>query len=212
VKRHLINALPALLLTAVLLAIWEASCRLLHVPVYFLPPPSDVARALAPDNWRTVNTLATHFGLLGKNAEALVLVDKKFNQKNLPAHEQYILGQQKARLLLDVGKYRESVQLMQQLAILPNEGAAGAHSLFREANIRYAVELLKTGKTKDALTYLVQAETWPENLGSGQPYNPDNRLTAALKTYATNKKGTDLKKLVRELPEKEQKMVALLVE
>ena len=45
-KRHLIDALPALLLTAVLLAIWEASCRLLHVPVYFLPPPSDVARAL----------------------------------------------------------------------------------------------------------------------------------------------------------------------
>jgi NitT/TauT family transport system permease protein len=46
VRRHFIDALPALLLTAVLLAIWEAACRLLHVPVYFLPPPSDVARAL----------------------------------------------------------------------------------------------------------------------------------------------------------------------
>jgi len=170
------------------------------------------AYALAPDDWRTVNTLATHFGLLGKNAEALVLVDKKLNQKNLPAHEQYILGQQKARLLLDVGKYRESVQLMQQLAILPNEGAAGAHSLFREANIRYAVELLKTGKTKDALTYLVQAETWPENLGSGQPYDPDNRLTAALKAYAKDKKGGDLEKIKKELPEKEQKMLESILE
>ncbi len=38
--------LPPLLLIALLLAIWEASCRLLHVPTYFLPPPSAVAVAL----------------------------------------------------------------------------------------------------------------------------------------------------------------------
>ena len=38
--------LPPLLLIALLLAIWEASCRLLHVPTYFLPPPSAVALAL----------------------------------------------------------------------------------------------------------------------------------------------------------------------
>ena len=38
--------LPSLLLTALLLAIWEAACRALHVPPYFLPPPSAVAAAL----------------------------------------------------------------------------------------------------------------------------------------------------------------------
>lgn len=36
---------PALLITA-LLAAWEIACRLWHVPVYFLPPPSAVAVAL----------------------------------------------------------------------------------------------------------------------------------------------------------------------
>ncbi len=44
--RRLLDALPALLLTAALLAVWEAACRLLNVPVYFLPPPSAVAVAL----------------------------------------------------------------------------------------------------------------------------------------------------------------------
>ena len=44
--RRLLDALPALALTAVLLLVWEAACRLLHVPVYFLPPPSAVAQAL----------------------------------------------------------------------------------------------------------------------------------------------------------------------
>ena len=44
--RPRLDALPALILIAVLLAIWEAACRLLDIPVYFLPPPSDVVRAL----------------------------------------------------------------------------------------------------------------------------------------------------------------------
>lgn len=38
--------LPPVLLAALLVAGWEASCRLLHIPTYFLPPPSAVARAL----------------------------------------------------------------------------------------------------------------------------------------------------------------------
>jgi len=38
--------LPPLLLVAVLLAGWEVTCRVLHVPSYFLPPPSAVGAAL----------------------------------------------------------------------------------------------------------------------------------------------------------------------
>lgn len=36
------RVMPPLLLIAVLIAAWEAGCRLLDVPVYFLPPPSAV--------------------------------------------------------------------------------------------------------------------------------------------------------------------------
>lgn len=38
--------LPPLLLAALFLAVWEVACRALHVPPYFLPPPSAVAAAL----------------------------------------------------------------------------------------------------------------------------------------------------------------------
>lgn len=170
------------------------------------------AYALAPDDWRTVHDLADYYESLGKKEAALDLVAKKLNQKKLPAHEQYILGQQKARLLMGVGKFRESIELMKQLTILPSEGAGAAHSLFREANIRQAIELLKAGKPEDALTYLDQAETWPENLGSGQPYDPDNRLTAALKAYARGEKMSDLEKIKQGLPEKEQKILGAMLE
>lgn len=40
------SRLAPFLLVALLLAGWEAACRLLHVPVYLLPPPSAVAVAL----------------------------------------------------------------------------------------------------------------------------------------------------------------------
>lgn len=38
--------LPSLLLAVLLLTAWELGCRLLHVPPWFLPPPSAVAAAL----------------------------------------------------------------------------------------------------------------------------------------------------------------------
>lgn len=38
--------LPPLLLSLLLFAVWEVACRVLHVPPYFLPPPSAVAAAL----------------------------------------------------------------------------------------------------------------------------------------------------------------------
>lgn len=54
--------LAPLALIALLLATWEAACRLLHVAPYLLPPPSAVAIALARDfpsllvsAWRTLS-------------------------------------------------------------------------------------------------------------------------------------------------------------
>jgi NitT/TauT family transport system permease protein len=44
--RRALNALAPFALIAVLLIGWEAACRILAIPVYRLPPPSAVARAL----------------------------------------------------------------------------------------------------------------------------------------------------------------------
>src|SRR5258708_24849459 len=48
---RLAEALAPFILITLLLGAWEVACRALHVPVYFLPPPSAVAKALASD-WR----------------------------------------------------------------------------------------------------------------------------------------------------------------
>jgi NitT/TauT family transport system permease protein len=46
---RLVNALAPFALIALLLAAWEAACRIAQVPAYFLPPPSAVAVALVAD-------------------------------------------------------------------------------------------------------------------------------------------------------------------
>ena len=48
-RRALSVAAPVALI-ALVLALWEASCRLLAIPVFLLPPPSAIAAALA-ENW-----------------------------------------------------------------------------------------------------------------------------------------------------------------
>lgn len=53
------SRLAPVALTAVLLAIWEIACRALHVPAYFLPPPSAVAAALR-DHLPTLAAAAGH--------------------------------------------------------------------------------------------------------------------------------------------------------
>lgn len=47
--RRLIDLLAPVLLLALLVGAWEAACRMLAVPSYFLPPPSEVAIAMVAD-------------------------------------------------------------------------------------------------------------------------------------------------------------------
>ena len=53
--------LPPLLLTVGLLTVWEIACRALHVPPWFLPPPSAVAVALYERAPLLIGSAATTF-------------------------------------------------------------------------------------------------------------------------------------------------------
>lgn len=65
---------------AALLCAWEAACRLLAVPVYFLPPPSAIAVALAQNApllfvsaWRTLSNALSAFAVVGVLASLAAL-------------------------------------------------------------------------------------------------------------------------------------------
>lgn len=69
-SRAFAAAAPVLFI-ALLLGVWEAACRLLNVPTYFLPTPSDIALAFAANAgllvlaaWRTLATALIAFGIV----------------------------------------------------------------------------------------------------------------------------------------------------
>jgi NitT/TauT family transport system permease protein len=77
----LARALAPFVLIALLLAAWEVACRALAVPVYFLPPPSAVALALAGDwagllrsAWNTLSMALVALLVASLLAQALALV------------------------------------------------------------------------------------------------------------------------------------------
>ncbi len=79
-NRALTLAAPVVLL-ALLLAAWEAACRLLHTPLYFLPPPSAILAAMADNGpllltsaWNTLAMALWALGLASLVACSLALV------------------------------------------------------------------------------------------------------------------------------------------
>lgn len=78
--------LSPLLLIAILLGIWEAACRLLDIPIYFLPPPGAVAASLierapvlAGSAWQTFRMALQALlvaGLLGGGLALIVSMNR----------------------------------------------------------------------------------------------------------------------------------------
>ena len=137
------------------------------------------AYQLDPQQWRTGYRLAQYYISNNRLSDARVVTAK--NYKVHPSS--FITGLQYAQVLKLVGLYSDALDVLARLQMLPAEGDVNAHSLFRETNILMALEYMKTGKWKKAVVSLNQAETWPENLFSGEPYLADNRTTKFLRAY-----------------------------
>ena len=137
------------------------------------------AYKLDPFFWRTGIKLTQYYVNEKQPDKALTTAGKNFE-----AHpSSFIAGLQYAQMLKFNKKYTEALSILNGLEMLPAEGDVNAHSLFRETNILYAIDQMKAGRWKKAVIYLNQAETWPENLFSGEPYLPDNRVTQFLRAY-----------------------------
>ena len=67
---RVLHKIAPVLLFASLVAAWEAACRAFAIPSYFLPPPSEIARAAA-DNWPIL--LASSWNTLAMALEALLV-------------------------------------------------------------------------------------------------------------------------------------------
>lgn len=148
----------------------------------------DRANQLSPNNWRTILGLSA-FMKEKQPQDALALVEKALAQQS----DNDRLGVEYARLLLQNKQYEKCVNFMKKLRVLPSEGATGAHAIYREACIRQSFDEMKRRSWQLSVKLLDDAEKWPEELGTGEPYTPDNRLTMFMKISNWKKEGNDKK-------------------
>jgi len=75
--------------------------------------------------------------------------------------------------------------------VLPSENARESHRLFEWAHTLLALDALEAGDAATAREQLTTALTWPESLGQGRPYEPEERVVRFLLGVAARRTGDD---------------------
>ena len=81
-----------------------------------------------------------------------------------------------ARALIQLGAYGEAIEVLASTHVLPSENARESHRLYELAHVGAALDELDEENHEGARAHLEAALLWPESLGQGRPYNPDERL------------------------------------
>ncbi len=84
------------------------------------------------------------------------------------------------KALVQLGRADAALAILDHTRVLPSENARDSHQLYVQAQTIAALDAITTGRISRARTHLVAALEWPEHLGQGKPYDPEERLTRYL--------------------------------
>lgn len=142
---------------------------------------NDFEKALKidPEEWRTWHFLSSFLQSEGAFQKQLEYSKKAYLY--FPTNP--VIGIDYAKALINTGNFRECTRVLEKIKILPQEGAHEGHDLYEVAYLSIAVELLAQNKYREALKYVDLSRNWPENLGAGKPYDPDERLQDYISSF-----------------------------
>lgn len=140
---------------------------------------------LNPMDWK-VNEEVIQFYLSKERYEEALKWSSRAYRK---FHDNYAIGMAHAKALLYNGKYQKVVQLLRNVQVLPFEHASESREIYERAHKALAVSLLQKNTIKKALEVLEKSREWPENIGVGRPYDPDERSQEYLTAIALEKMG-----------------------
>ena len=148
-------------------------------------PLKDFNKAYQLDNknWRVSKSLSNYYYDLGHYTKANKILEKSY-QNDI---SNYIIGMDYVKSLVKLKKYVLAISILKKLNILPYEHAGEGRDLYSSAYIGLALENIKKSKFKSAVDILHESKMWPENLGVGKPYNPDERIENYLIYYCLEK-------------------------
>ncbi|GAB5475696.1 MAG: hypothetical protein Mars2KO_37950 [Maribacter sp.] len=81
------------------------------------------------------------------------------------------------------------LQVLRKIQVLPFEHASESREIYERAHKAVALSYLQKNKNEKALEVLKKSKEWPENIGVGKPYDPDERSQDYLMALAMEKIG-----------------------
>lgn len=139
--------------------------------------------------WRGYHYLTDSYIKTNQYSEALLNASKASNLFS----KSFIINFDYARTLLFNNKYQDCIKILDNINILPNEGARSGHDIYRQAHLLQAIENIKNNKISRANKLIERARLWPENLGVGRPYDVDERPEDILEAICARESGKNEK-------------------
>ena len=139
------------------------------------------ARKLAPQHPYTALLLARHYQTHQQLPAAIALLKEQYTLNRAD----YTIGMELAQSLARAKEYAAAITLMENLEVLPYEGAQEGRNLWRESHLRHASQQIAAGQFRQAARSVEQARRWPRNMGVGKPYDNliDERVEDFLALY-----------------------------
>jgi tetratricopeptide (TPR) repeat protein len=135
---------------------------------------TDLRRAVevGPRSWRTRHALTAFYLRTGQTDLALQAAEDGV----AAVPEQGPLRVDLIKALIARGRHEEAAAAIDTLEVLPYEGATEVHGLYVSAHTGLALKNMLEGKWQAALGCFEKARQYPERLGTGRPFEPDQRL------------------------------------
>lgn len=78
--------------------------------------------------------------------------------------------------LVELGGADEAIAILADIRVLPSEHSGTSHTLHVQAHLTAALDALDGGDRRSGAEHARAALEWPERLGLGRPYQPEERL------------------------------------
>ncbi len=148
-------------------------------------PFPDLQHALELDKsaWRPWMQLIDHHFEKG-DMEAMLVASTEAYER-LPNN--YSIGMLHSKAQIYNLKYENAIDILEGLSVLPFEGASEGRALWEKAHLGAALDHLTAAAPQQALPLIRASKHWPENLGVGKPYSPDEIHADYLMAYCYHK-------------------------
>lgn len=155
---------------------------------------------LDPIAWRYVRSIA--FGRMneGRHKDAAAILASYYAKHK----DNFYIGEVYAKALIACQEWKKAEKVMTDIRILPYEGQAASHVMYRDIKLHLAAEAVDKGNYKLALQKVAESRLWPHNLGVGKPYDDliDNKAEDWIEAVVLARSGkqAEAQALLQKLP------------